>query len=173
MQFWGFGVGVFGVPGLCSRSRGVCKSKFRKSVFCLLGSCLRSPAAQSDFNESPGAIRRFTLSPRIPEIQRSRAFSCRGFARGWFPKGGFGGCSLVPKTGTKVHSDVPKNRNEGTFGCSKNRNEGTFGCSPVPKTERGYIRMFPFYETVLLFLSILVKEEENNHLMLSHINEEK
>ena len=32
-----------------------------------------------------------------------------------FKKGGFGGCSLVPRTGTRVHSDVPQN---------ENRNEG-------------------------------------------------
>ena len=54
-----------------------------------------------------------------------------GFAKGWFPKGWFwrmfpgtknrnegtSGCSLVPRTGTRVHSDVPRdqNRNEGTL----------------------------------------------------------
>ena len=27
----------------------------------------------------------------------------RGSQKGGFQKGGFGGCSLVPKTGTKVH----------------------------------------------------------------------
>ena len=47
----------------------------------------------------------------------------RGFAnlKGGFQKGGFGGCSPVPKTGTRVHSDVPR----------------------YQKTERRYIRMFP------------------------------
>ena len=68
----------------------------------------------------------------------------RGFAKGvGFPKGGFGGCSPVPTTGTEVHSDVPR----------------------YQKPERSYIRMFPgtktgtrahspkppFYETALLF----------------------
>ena len=38
-----------------------------------------------------------------------------------FQKGGFGGCSLRTKTGTRVHSDVP----------------------PERKPERGYVRMFP------------------------------
>ena len=33
----------------------------------------------------------------------------RGFAKRWFPKGGgFGGCSPVPKNGTRVHSDVAR-----------------------------------------------------------------
>ena len=41
--------------------------------------------------------------------------------KGGFQKGGFGRCSPVPKTGTRVHPDVPWNQ----------------------KQERGYIRMFP------------------------------
>ena len=45
----------------------------------------------------------------------------RGFGKGGFQKGGFGGCSPVAKTGTRVHSDV----------------------SLYQKQERGYIRMFP------------------------------
>ena len=50
------------------------------------------------------------------------------FAKGWFPNGG---CSPVPKTGTRVHSHVPLHRKAGTR-----------AHSPKP----------PFYETVLLFL---------------------
>ena len=55
----------------------------------------------------------------------------RGFAKGWFPKGGFGGCSPVPKTGTRVHSDVPPVPKTGTRVHSnvpryQNRTEGTF-----------------------------------------------
>ena len=58
-------------------------------------------------------------------------------------KGGFGGYSPVPKTGTRVRSHVPpeQNRNDGDvhmFPRNENRNEGTF--SPKP----------PFYETALL-----------------------
>ena len=58
--------------------------------------------------------------------------------------GGFGGCSPVPKTGTRVHSDVPpvpKHRNEGTFECSAVPETGTRAQSPKP----------PFFETALLF----------------------
>ena len=67
----------------------------------------------------------------------------RGSQKGGFQKSGFGGCSLVPKTGTRVHSGVPWHE----------------------KAEQGYMRMFPgtknwnkgtfaktaFYETALLF----------------------
>ena len=66
-----------------------------------------------------------------------------GSRKGGFQKGGFGGCSPVPKTGMKVHSDVPR----------------------YEKPERGHIQMFPgtktgtrvhspkppFYENALLF----------------------
>ena len=51
-----------------------------------------------------------------------------GSQKSGFQKAGFGGCSPVPKKGTKIHSV-------------------TFGCSTVPKTERRYIRMFPGTKT--------------------------
>ena len=55
---------------------------------------------------------------------------CRGFAKGWFPKGWF--WRMFPGV--------------------KNRNEGTFGCSAVPKTgTRAHSPKPPFYETALLF----------------------
>ena len=62
--------------------------------------------------------------------------------KGWFLKGGFGGCSPRTKTGTRVCSDVPpnENRNEGTLGCSPGTKTGTRARSPKP----------PFYETALL-----------------------
>ena len=41
--------------------------------------------------------------------------------KGGFQKGGFGGCSPVPKSGMRVHSDVPG----------------------YQKPEQGYVRMFP------------------------------
>ena len=55
---------------------------------------------------------------------------CRRAAQA-FPKGGFGGCSLVPKTGTRVHSDVPRyqkpeRRYVRMFHGTKNQNKGTF-----------------------------------------------
>ena len=54
----------------------------------------------------------------------------RGSQKG-FQKGGFGGCSPAPKTGTKVHSDVPWHQKPERghirmFPGTKNRNEGTF-----------------------------------------------
>ena len=62
-----------------------------------------------------------------------------GFCSG-FTKGGFGGCSPVPRAGTRVHSDVPP--------APKNRNKGTFGCVPVPKAgTRADSPKPPFYET--------------------------
>ena len=44
---------------------------------------------------------------------------------------GFGGCSPVPKNGTRVHSDVPRyqkpeRRYIRMFPSTENRNEGTF-----------------------------------------------
>ena len=67
-----------------------------------------------------------------------------GSQKGGFQKSGFGGCSPVSKTGTRVHSDVPR----------------------YQTPERGYMRMFPgtksrnegtftnfFYEAALLFRS--------------------
>ena len=55
-----------------------------------------------------------------------------GSQKGGFPKGGFGGCSPVPKT-----------RNEGAFACSPGTKTGTRALShvtPERKPERGYIR---------------------------------
>ena len=51
-------------------------------------------------------------------------------------KGGFGGCSSVPQTGTRVHSDVPRTKNQ-----KEGPKIGTRAHSPKP----------PFYETALLF----------------------
>ena len=69
-------------------------------------------------------------------------FSPRRNPKGWFQKGGFGGCSPGTKTGTRVRSCSPgtKNRSEGTFGCSPGTETGTRAHSPKP----------PFYETALL-----------------------
>ena len=55
----------------------------------------------------------------------------RGFAKEWFPKGWFGGCSPVPKTGTRVRSHLPPERQPEQgyvhmFPRTANRNEGTF-----------------------------------------------
>ena len=69
----------------------------------------------------------------------------RGFAKGWFPKrwfpkGGFGECSPVRKTGTRVHSDVPwyakpERGYMRMFPGTKNRNEGTFAKALNPFTK--------------------------------------
>ena len=67
-----------------------------------------------------------------------------GSHEGAFRKGGFGGCSLVPK-----------NWSEGTLGCSPVPKTGTRVHSDVPlyqKPERGYIPPKPpFYKTALFF----------------------
>ena len=54
-----------------------------------------------------------------------------GSHKGGSQKGGFGGCSPVPKQGTRVHSDLPRyqraeRRYIRMFPGTKNRNEGTF-----------------------------------------------
>ena len=76
----------------------------------------------------------------------------RASQKGGFQKRGFGGCSPVPKEGTRVHSDVPR----------------------YQRKERRYIRMFPgtasrndwnicqnrpFTKPPFCFLSILEEEE--------------
>ena len=60
-------------------------------------------------------------SPRSSSISLKCSFRVGGLQKGGFQKDGFGGCSPVPKTGTRVHSDVHQ----------------------YPKPERGYVRMFP------------------------------
>ena len=46
--------------------------------------------------------------------------------KGGVQKGGFGGCSPVPRTGTRIHSDVPRYQDP----------------------EQGYIRMFPRHQNL-------------------------
>ena len=98
----------------------------------------------------------FKICNNAPPICMTYTSHFRGFAKGWFPKewfwrmfpgttngneGTFGrslalGCSLVPKTGARVHSDVPR----------------------YQTPERGHIRPKPpFYETTCCLFSTFVE----------------
>ena len=67
-------------------------------------------------------------------------FSLGGSQKGGVQKCGFGRCSPVPKTGTRVHSDVLRYQERGymrMFSGTKNRHEGTFA-------KTGILRNRPF-----------------------------
>ena len=84
----------------------------------------------------------------------------RGFAKG-FQKGGFGRCSPVPRTGTRVHSDVPRYQ-EPERGCIRmfpgtgTRNEGTFAKTTLlqnhPFVSSRFLKDAAFLLTVGSFL---------------------
>ena len=92
----------------------------------------------------------------------SRCHNFRGFAKGWFPKGGgFGGCSPGTKTGTRVRSPKPLFWKPPIylpmtlFGVDKRgwfpKGGGFGGCSPGTKTgTRVRSPKPPFYETAHL-----------------------
>ena len=71
-------------------------------------------------NQNLGASRpKSTLQGSSVEFLILQVFLIGGLQEGGFQKGAFSGCSPVPKTGTRVHSEVPRhqNRNEGTVIC--------------------------------------------------------
>ena len=99
------------------------------------------------------------------------------FSLGGSQEGGFGGCSPVPKTGTRVHPDVPRYHKPergyirmfpGRHQKPERRYIGMFPAeSPVPKTgTRAHSPKPPFYETALLFfLSICLVHMQKSLLI--------